>query len=184
MLALSYAAVVIGAYLVAEVAGYITHALAHLRCMGPLNRAHMRHHTRYAPANFIQDRYVDDGFGPWYAPAFITASVIAFCLLPIGMACAAVLTFVAVAVVNDKLHDSYHVGDHPFTRFRWHRRLRALHYVHHKHVTKNVGIYAFWIDRLLHRFRSIDAGTLAALGAQLGRFITPRARNRGGRSRA
>lgn len=143
-------------YLLTEILGYIVHAIAHWHHAGILYRAHLRHHVRYTTKHFADETYVAgpflESFIPWFIPVYIVLLISMWYALPIYLFITGAVTSVMTGLVNSYIHDSFHTNEHWLNRFKTYRRMRALHYVHHKHVTKNIGIYMFWLDRLRRRF--------------------------------
>jgi sterol desaturase/sphingolipid hydroxylase (fatty acid hydroxylase superfamily) len=155
---------VVGAYFVTELLGYVVHVAAHHRWSGPLYRNHLVHHAKLYPTSRFSSEVYESSLRhsliPWYAPIFVVTLSAAWIMLPLTQAIAAVVTVALVALFNNHIHDAYHIDNHWLNRHRWFRRLRALHYVHHKHVTKNIGIYVFWIDSLMRRFKRLSPADL------------------------
>lgn len=144
-------------FLVSEAVGYAIHRMAHWPGSGPLYRKHLIHHFQaYPPHQLLSENYVGDlstSFIPWFVPIFLVLVVGAYILLPWQLFLPAWATMATVALVNNHLHDSFHVTGHWLKRFRWHRNLSEVHFVHHHNVKRNLGIYWYGIDRLVGSFK-------------------------------
>lgn len=57
------------------------------------------------------------------------------------------------SLVNDFAHDAFHVRRHTLLKYRWFKRLCALHYLHHRDMRANYGIVTFFWDRVFGTLR-------------------------------
>lgn len=153
--------VVAATFLFSEFIGYVIHRLAHWPKSGPLYRKHLIHHFQaYPPHQMISEKYVGDlstSFIPYFTPIFLLMIVGAYVFLPWTLFLPAWITMATVSLVNNHLHDSFHVKGHWLKRFAWHRRLSKIHFVHHHNVKRNLGIYWYGFDRLTGNFRTSSA---------------------------
>lgn len=148
----------IASYLVTSFLGYIVHWMMHQRWAGPLRVAHMAHHiVLYPPKNLMSESYRSAGSSSsvW---TFL-AVLIPLMLLPVALALGgvislwsaglAVIAMALVGITNDIIHDSFHVIDHPLSKvIPGYKRMQELHFVHHRNMKRNFGIYSFVCDRL------------------------------------
>lgn len=129
---------------------HVVHWALHQRWAGIAHRAHMEHHLElYPPGNLSSDTY---RVAKWYhrgallfTPPTLAILGAAGGLVWLTRAPWWVLAVfagfvVSFALVNDWFHDSFHVRKHPLMRFRWYRKLRKLHYLHHNDMATNFGI--------------------------------------------
>ena len=141
--------------------GYVVHRSLHQSWTGSLNRSHMIHHQKlYPPSDFYSEKYRDPGgdntsriFALAAIPVVALPIVLWLCgILSLGLAILVVAEMLLIGWLHDYLHDAFHITNHPLTKFKWFNRLIDLHYLHHIHMSSNIGIFSFWWDRLLGTF--------------------------------
>ena len=140
--------------------------MLHRKWSGFLYRKHIRHHfSLYPPHDFISDVYRSAGKDNTFIVFLILA--IPLILLPIilaiagiiSIACmiAALIVFAIIGGMHDYLHDSFHIRNHWLYRVpiikNYFAKLVDLHYLHHKKVFYNLGIFSFFWDRVFGTFR-------------------------------
>lgn len=170
-----------------EAVGYGVHRFLHHHWAGRLNRAHLNHHQQqYPPERFLSDRYrsagADSTLYP-FAVGGLALAVVLFSCLPWAYALALTLELAAVGAANNYVHDATHVRGHWLARFRFFRRWRNLHRVHHADMTRNYGIVTFFTDRALRTHQEPQAKHLMqaafdATPAELGRAARDAAEKR------
>lgn len=142
--------------------GWILHWVLHQRWAGPFYRGHMNHHTKqYPPSDLLSHSYRSagkDDSAIIFTPAVIVAfSVYIFALIKLGASGWAISLVLIEAAIVGALHDLIHTQTHLVSsyldRWSWFQKLRALHFVHHFHMNKNLGIIWFGWDRLFRTFR-------------------------------
>lgn len=150
-------------YLLTSLLGYVVHWTIHQRWAGAAYKAHRAHHIDlYPPGRLISDTYLSAGkqstvytFLLAFAPLLLLPIVL--CLAGVftwGMALSAVLAMGAVGLLNDVIHDSFHVKGHWLGRIiPGYGRMRELHFVHHVNMKRNFGIYSFIWDRIFRTYR-------------------------------
>lgn len=156
---------VIVSYLIASLFGYVLHRSLHRKWAGTLYVSHMRHHVDLYPSSVLVSKtYRSAGsdsarfpFMALGAPLLVMPFVIWHVGLMTGIQCvAAVTTIFLVGVMNDVIHDAFHLENHLVHRMPGYRRMRDLHFVHHDKMTTNMGIFWFAWDRLFGTFREIS----------------------------
>jgi sterol desaturase/sphingolipid hydroxylase (fatty acid hydroxylase superfamily) len=148
--------VVFVSLVIASFFGHVVHWLIHQRWAGPAFRGHMAHHlSLYPPGHLVSDKY---RAAKWhesgaflFTPPFIVilGAVGGLCWwlgTPLWVPVVFGVTMLAFSLTSDWFHDSFHLRHHPLLRFKWFKRLCALHYVHHRDMTKNLGILTFVWD--------------------------------------
>lgn len=150
-------------YLLTSLLGYVVHWAIHKPWAGRAYRAHRAHHIDlYPPGRLISDTYLSAG-----KQSTVYTFLLAFMpllLIPVvlwlvgwfswGMALSAVLAMGAVGLLNDIVHDSFHVRGHWLRRLvPGYERMRHLHFIHHVNMRKNYGIYSFIWDRVFGTLR-------------------------------
>jgi sterol desaturase/sphingolipid hydroxylase (fatty acid hydroxylase superfamily) len=142
--------------------GHAVHWAIHQRWTGPIYRAHMDHHLKqYPPSDLLSEKY---RYAAWhnsgtllFTPPMVVimVSMLGFLWLLGATAWIMVtfaLTMLTFALINDYVHDSTHIIDHPLTRFKWYMKLRTTHFQHHFNMKRNFGIVLFTWDRLFGTF--------------------------------
>lgn len=152
----------IGTLAVGTLVGWFIHWLMHQRWTGRMHRSHMTHHLKLYPhQDLLSDQYRDAGTDNGiflFAPG-ITLTVLIFggvlYLLGISLMSLAIIVGVStiVGVLHDQVHTAFHLNETVWNRSAWFRRLRALHFYHHRNMRKNLGIMSFVWDRILGTFR-------------------------------
>lgn len=145
-------------YWLTSLLGYAVHWAIHKRWSGPFNKSHMAHHVRlYPPGDLESPEYRSAGSEAstfTFIIAFLPVMSIPVLLwylnvISIVHAIAAIIIMIIVGVVSDVIHASFHVTDHWLSRMiPCHARMKELHFVHHRNMRKNFGIYSFLWDRL------------------------------------
>lgn len=152
-----------GTYAATGLLGYVVHWAIHQKWAGKAYRSHRAHHIDlYPPGRLVSDEYRDAG-----SKSTVWTFLLAFSplmLLPIifwatgviawFQAAAALTAMIVVGLINDVVHDSFHVVRHPLARFipRF-AALRSRHFVHHHNMKRNFGIFSFTWDRLFGTFK-------------------------------
>jgi hypothetical protein len=153
-----FIAVLVASLVIASFFGHVVHWLLHQRWTGIMHRAHMEHHLElYPPGHLTSDKYKA---AKWYhrGPLLFTPPLIIILGAAGGLlwwagaphwvvwvlgAC-----LVGFGLVNDYFHDSFHVRKHRLNRYKWYKRLRRIHFVHHHQMGKNFGIFWFGWDQI------------------------------------
>jgi sterol desaturase/sphingolipid hydroxylase (fatty acid hydroxylase superfamily) len=143
---------------VSSFAGYLAHRALHKKWAGPFFKGHMEHHfVQYPSDKLISDTYLKpkwyhDGlvlFAPVAAAVLGTGGVLGYLL---GLSIDGYLTFavftVAFGLLNDYVHNSFHVRKHWLHSFPGYSTIRELHFQHHVDMTKNFGIVTLIWDRV------------------------------------
>jgi sterol desaturase/sphingolipid hydroxylase (fatty acid hydroxylase superfamily) len=145
-------------YLITSLLGYVVHWAIHKPWAGRAYRAHRAHHIDLYPSGrLISDEYRSAGDQSTVYTFLLAFSPLL--LLPValwiagvfswGMALSAVLAMGLVGLLNDVIHDSFHVKNHWLSRvIPGYDRMRRLHFVHHVNMRRNFGIYSFIWDRI------------------------------------
>lgn len=143
---------------VSELIGYLIHWVAHNIPNTLLQRTHMTHHLiHYPPGKYISDEYISagkDSFVFWFIPVVLGLMLVALWALPLVLGITACLVMLLVSIINDYMHTQFHLRETPFRKLRWFKRLRAIHFIHHRNMHKNLAIYLPPVDRLLGTYEN------------------------------
>jgi sterol desaturase/sphingolipid hydroxylase (fatty acid hydroxylase superfamily) len=145
------------AVVIASFVGYWLHRAMHQPWAGPFYRGHMQHHLEiYPTTRLTSDSYEQK---EWYnsGPVLFTPGALALLVVAgvatwlFGVSLWHFLVFGGVLVgfglLNDYVHDSFHLRVHWLQALPYYRKLRRWHFQHHFDMTKNFGIVAFqWDD--------------------------------------
>lgn len=136
--------------------GYFAHRALHEKWAGPFYKGHMEHHLiQYPPAHLTSEKYLKP---KWYnsgillfAPAAALVLGVAGVLATlVGLSLDSYATFavgvVAFGLLNDYVHDSFHIEKHWLQMVPGYNTLRELHFQHHVDMTKNYGIVTLLWD--------------------------------------
>jgi sterol desaturase/sphingolipid hydroxylase (fatty acid hydroxylase superfamily) len=144
--------------------GHWIHYALHQPWTGPAHRGHMEHHlSLYPPGKLTSDKYLSS---KWYhnGPLLFTpplvflllvfGGILWLCHAPLWMLLVFGVSLVGFGLVNDACHDSFHQRKHWLNRYTWYKRLRKLHFRHHRDMSCNFGIMSFAWDRVFGTART------------------------------
>jgi hypothetical protein len=152
--------VLVVTFMVGSSFGWIVHWLLHTKLFKGLAKAHNVHHEKYTPDDFESEAYRDSGKddSSFVFVPIITVSILLF-FLPFAIMWSAwwiyffvVVEGIIVGVANDRIHDAFHIRDHKLNKYRWFRKLKHLHWLHHVYPKKNQAIIWFGPDKLFRTF--------------------------------
>lgn len=146
--------------------GYLTHRAIHQRWAGPLFKQHLFHHVRHYPTHdFTSDVYRQ---GEKDSSVYIFLLVcIPIGFIPLGLwyfgvisLAAMIVSLVNMAIIgflNSWIHDAFHLKNHflgkiPVIKI-FYNHLVHKHYLHHKYVQSNLGIFSFSWDKIFKTYR-------------------------------
>lgn len=138
--------------------GYIFHRMFHQPWSGRFYKSHMVHHLKLYPiTDYYSDTYRDPGkdntvilFGICFAPLGIGIILLTiFSIIPILMSVMIIVEMSLIGIVNNSMHDAFHLKKSFWDKFWFFARLRKLHFLHHSNMKSNFGIYSFAWDYLL-----------------------------------
>ena len=160
---LGVALLVLGAtFAVGTLIGWFVHWIMHQRWSGRLYRSHMTHHLKlYPPKDLLSESYRDAGadngvfiFAPPITFACLVLGIVFYVLgLPLWVLALVAVLSTVIGVVHDSLHTAFHLRNSWLRHFTWFRWLRLMHFVHHRKMNRNLGIFWFVWDRLFRVFR-------------------------------
>jgi sterol desaturase/sphingolipid hydroxylase (fatty acid hydroxylase superfamily) len=149
-------------YFIGSLVQATLHALlGHKRIGGILYSTHVYcHHALYSKDHMVSDEYLPEEKDA--APFFIVpVGLIGWCgyeLLPFDLflvnAASIVLCFFGFLY----LHKHYHLRQSWLGHFRWFRARQQLHFVHHRHASKNYALITPLWDRIFGTYQSADTG--------------------------
>jgi sterol desaturase/sphingolipid hydroxylase (fatty acid hydroxylase superfamily) len=136
------------------------HWLFHQECSGIFYRVHTKHHTLYTPEDFVSDTYRSPGgdstiflFGALFSPfIFSVIAITAFGIVPLWVGIGMMIEMALIALLNDRIHDSFHLTKSVWHRWPGYQKLFRLHFLHHQNEQKNFGIITFIGDRIFGTF--------------------------------
>ncbi len=155
-------ATAIATHLVMSFAQTVMHyKLGHHPMGGKFFHNHINfHHTYYSKDHLVSRTYLgDEGNNTpfFFIPLFFLGGC-AYFLLPLSLFVAMVIGSAASFYAHVFFDKEYHVEGSWFQRFAWFRRKQELHFIHHRHATKNFAVIHFFWDRFLGTYRGPDAG--------------------------
>jgi len=150
-----YSLLIIGA---SEIFAYFWHRFgAHGNYVFMVHDTHFEHHTNHR----TKFNYEAEEDFVWILLLMTLLQLVLFVgvainLIPAKFALISGLITMLVFSLNWKIHRAYHVKDHWLNRFSTFKRLKELHYVHHKTPTKNYGILSLYIDWIMGTFKDTE----------------------------
>lgn len=149
-------------FLIVTLFGYVSHWSLHQSWTGRFNNAHMTHHlTLYPPSDYISDKYRGAGKdNTFFTFALISLPLLGlpFLLFFLG-AFSLPLTIIVLAemlligYLHDYIHTAFHVSNHWLNKFKMVKELGQIHFVHHVDMSKNLGIYSFFWDKIFGTYQ-------------------------------
>ncbi len=150
---------VAAAYPLLSLLGYGLHRAMHQKWMGRLHASHMKHHRELYPVGDLHsDVYRSAGkhntvwlFMPFFGVELLALGAANLLgLLPVLHVVVIVALTVARGVVDNAIHDSFHVRGHWMSVLapRAYAQAQLLHFHHHDQMQSNFGIWSFFWDRL------------------------------------
>ncbi len=151
---------ILGVYIVGNFTGYFVHWLMHKGKLKSVGEAHNTHHELYTIDDFTSTEYRSAGKDDSafvFVPMIMLALAILFVplyfifntfwIFPLP-----ILLGIIIGWLNGYMHECFHMEDHYLLRFKWFRKLKHLHWLHHLYPDKNMGIIWFVPDRLFNSF--------------------------------
>lgn len=152
-------------YLVVSFFGYVGHWALHQPWLGKFNEYHIKHHMiQYPPSDYLSDSYRSAGadntvkvFAILSVPIIITPIFLyALHAISLFLMIMILCEMLSIGWLHDYLHDSFHIRNHFLSKIpvlkNYFNKCVELHYVHHVHLEKNFGIFAFHWDKLFKTF--------------------------------
>lgn len=143
--------------------GYWMHWMLHQDFFGKFHQSHMTHHLKlYPPNDFFSEEYRDAGKDStfWFflvagAP-LVFLPIVLFIFGYIGLFTGLFLLAetIALGLLNNYLHDSFHLKNHWLNFFSFFKKFVALHQHHHEDMGTNYGIFFFLWDKLFGTFKN------------------------------
>jgi sterol desaturase/sphingolipid hydroxylase (fatty acid hydroxylase superfamily) len=160
-----YIIIFILTFLLTTLLGYLIHWALHQQWSGSFYKAHINHHFKQYPKhNLMSDVYRDAGkdnttylFILCFSPLIIGLCVSIFIgLIPLLYGIMMFSEMVIIGLLNNYMHDGFHLNNTIWNHLPGYQRLRELHFIHHFSVQKNLGIFTFMWDKLLGTFRDVE----------------------------
>lgn len=163
------AAMVVGGVSLDEVIGYLWHRFFEHKGVFSLGSPlkynvgdkirlrHYDHHLEVYPVEKIRrpPEYISSKSWSWYVLAAIVSIVVLSASFALGHFADGIAVVLGGALyghfVVNYLHEAFHIIGHPLERYRWFRRLRLYHDIHHL-VNGNYGIAFMVMDRFFGTF--------------------------------
>jgi len=142
--------------------GYIAHYVMHQEWSGRLYQAHKTHHfILYPTSDFFSDKYrgagIDDSgkfFILLFSPIILLILGLGwFGVIPLWAAILVVVEMGITGYAHDYLHEKTHLTKTWWKQFGWFQEWTKLHYTHHVNTGSNLGIFSFWVDRVMGTFK-------------------------------
>lgn len=158
--------VVLASFVITTFFGHAIHWALHQRWTGLFYRSHMDHHVKqYPPKDLTSSTYRLPSRGATgfvlFTPAFLIILGAAGGLLwlfglPLWILAVLGPVMLGYGLLNDHVHDAFHVDNHLLSRFAWFSKLQRSHFIHHRNMKVNFGIINFTWDRVFGTFRVRD----------------------------
>lgn len=142
--------------------GYVAHWILHQPWSGRLYQAHLTHHqTLYPISDFYSDTYRkagSDDSGKFFILLFSPILLLILGLgwlgvVPLWVSVLVVIEMGIVGYMHDYLHEKTHLIKTRWKQFGWFQEWTKLHFTHHIDTGKNLGIFNFWVDRIMGTFK-------------------------------
>lgn len=156
---------VIVSFFVSSLFGYVVHRSLHQSWAGILNKKHMTHHlTLYPPTDYLSDTYREAGadntvkiFAVLAIPVVALPIILGILgILPVLLVIISIAVMAVMSFLHSYLHDAFHINRHWLYRVPFINRIFSrwayLHWLHHVDMTKNYGIFLFYLDKWFGTF--------------------------------
>jgi sterol desaturase/sphingolipid hydroxylase (fatty acid hydroxylase superfamily) len=139
--------------------GYFIHMFLHSPRSGQAFRAHMNHHLKqYPTTSYLSEKYRSPGKDNTvfiFGAVLLVLCSLMFIFLPLRFAIILSAEFLVLGLLNDYLHDRFHIHPHWLEKYKFFHKLRATHYLHHRDMKTNYGIFSFIFDRMCGTYNKI-----------------------------
>lgn len=149
--------------------GYCLHRFLHSSKSGWLGRSHMAHHTLYTISDFTSTSYrgagVNNGTIIFLIASLPLAAVPILLyivgIFPIYLTASILLEMALIGYLNVYVHDQFHVRNNLLLKVKnkkfakFYRRLIKMHFLHHKYVKTNFGVFSFEFDKMFGTYKKI-----------------------------
>lgn len=159
---LIFVSAIVATYFVTTFLGYWVHWSLHQPWMGKFNKRHMDHHlSKYPPSNLSSEKYRNAGKNSTvlsFIPVVLSILLILFALsqfnlMPSLLALLVGIEVVAIGILHDVIHDSFHVKDSKWNVVPTYDKLVESHFEHHRDMSVNFGIFDLSWDKIFKTFR-------------------------------
>lgn len=142
--------------------GYFSHRFFHNVRSKRFYQAHRTHHfSVYPKHDLISKTYRSAGkdntfylFAAIFAPIVIAAIILTLTsVIPFWMGIMILFEMLIISIVNEFLHNAFHLEKSLWHHFPNFKKLRTLHFIHHSFTRKNFGIYSYIFDKIFGTYR-------------------------------
>lgn len=133
--------------------------LGHRRIGGVIYTTHLYiHHALYSK-NMVSDEYLPEekDATPFYVIPVTLLGWGVYKLLPLDLFLVYAGSISICFFCHVYLHRHYHLSKSWLGRFGWFRRRQQLHFVHHRHASKNYALIEHFWDKVFGTYQSADS---------------------------
>lgn len=148
-------------YITALVQTYLHKSVSHRRRGGKFFFNHVTcHHRNYRGRRMVSESYIKDDLNvtPWFLPPALFIVGIGYLALPLDLFIVHASTMATAFWAHVYVHVQYHLDGSWLSRFRWFRRKRRLHFIHHRRMNTNFAVIEFVCDKWLGTFHDAAFG--------------------------
>lgn len=143
-------------FIVGEFLGYAIHRLTHKFVNSGLHRRHMTHHLKFYPrGRLVSVAYLyakQDSFTVLFLPIILILIATCWLVFPLYLWITVSVSMLLDGLLNDYIHKCVHLQRTWLMRFKWFKTLRTLHFLHHRQMDRNYGIYQLFLDKLFKTY--------------------------------
>jgi hypothetical protein len=143
----------VGSYYFAALIQTVFHRwFGHHRRITRIYEIHAKgHHAKYPPHRLSAKQWIDsEQHVMWfYAIPFLPAATLIGWLFGPWILCSHIMAVFFAIWWHIYLHKEYHLSFSRWERFKWFKKKRELHFIHHRDVRANYAIVEYWLDTLL-----------------------------------
>jgi sterol desaturase/sphingolipid hydroxylase (fatty acid hydroxylase superfamily) len=145
--------------------GYCVHKSLHQPWMKQFYESHMVHHLKMYPiTDYMSDVYRHAGkHSTTYFFALVSIPILTLPLLLFLFGFISLFTMIFIITemmvlgwLHNYIHDAFHINNHILNKIpvinKLFFKLNRLHFIHHKDMTKNFGIFAMFWDKLFKSY--------------------------------
>jgi len=155
-------------YILVSLFAYLAHKALHQKWTGKYNKSHMAHHIALYPASdYLSEVYRDAGkddaiwfFAVISIPILTLPIILGILGMPLYLVIISIVEMLFLAYLNNFIHNAYHIKNHFLNKIYFVNRiflkLQQMHFVHHKYMQKNLGIFDFTWDYVLKTYKKYE----------------------------
>ena len=148
-----------------ELVGYVIHRLLHTEYLPWLKKSHMTHHLELYPIERLRSkvyeapvhaRYLGIGI-EWLIPITVVLIPLMALFITYELSGYFIISFLVASIAwalvfLNWMHDLFHLKNPRLRKYKWFKKIRICHDLHHIDMSRNFGISFFWLDKIFKTY--------------------------------